>query len=267
MTWLVWCPANSLPFVAPNLATLKCFVVFASLFISAAQFLSCAAPVEPNRSAGETLAADLRNQKPPENTEVTGILKMRDANGKRTESVLRFRTVLGGKSWDAIYEVQPTLEHVAEKLIVVHGENSPNRYRLAQARSKDAALPEPALCLQLMTPFARSDFWIADLGLEFFHWPDQRLTTNEMRRGRACKVLESINPHPAPGTYARVLSWIDAETDGLLRAEAYDASNKLWKEFSVGSFKKIKGRWELQDMEIRNVRSDSRTRLEFDLDE
>jgi hypothetical protein len=246
---------------------MKWFVVFACLFISAAQRVSSAAPAEPNRSEGETLAADLRNQKPSENTEVTGILKMRDANGKRTESVLRVRTVLGGKSWDAIYEVQPALERGAEKLIVVHEENSPNRYRLAQARSKDAVLPDPAVCIQLMAPFARSDFWIADLGLEFFHWPAQRLTRKEMRLGRACKVLESINPEPAPGAYARVLSWIDSETDGLLRAEAYDASNKLVKEFSVGSFKKIKGRWELQDIEIRNVRTDSRTRLEFDLDE
>jgi hypothetical protein len=243
---------------------LNWFVVFASLFY--AQRVYSAAPVEPNRSAGEALAADLRNQKPSENTEVTGILKMRDAQGKRTESVLRFRTVLGGKSWDAIYEVQPTSERVAEKLIVVHEETGPNRYSLAQAKSKDAALPDPAVCVQLMAPFARSDLWIADLGLEFFHWPAQRLTTNEMRRGRACKVLESLNPQPAPGAYARVLSWVDAETDGLLRAEAYDSSNKLWKEFSVGSFKKIKGRWELQDIEIRNLRTDSRTRLEFDLD-
>ena len=246
---------------------LNSFVILASLFISAAQRGYSAAPVEPNRSEGETLAADLRHQKPSENAEVTGILKMRDANGKRTESVLRFRTVLGGRSWDAIYEVQPTAERVAEKLIIVHEEDGPNRYWLAQAKSTEAALPDPAVCSQLMAPFARSDFWIADLGLEFFHWPAQRLATNEMRRGRACKVLESINPHSAPGAYARVLSWIDAETDGLLRAEAYDSSNKLWKEFSVGSFKKVKGRWELQDVEIRNVRTDSRTFLKFDLSE
>jgi hypothetical protein len=86
-----------------------------------------------------------------------------------------------------------------------------------------------------------------------------------MRRGRSCRVLESINPKRVPGGYSRVVAWIDVETDGLIRAEAFDQDNKLLKEFSVGSFKKVKGKWELQDMEIRNERTDSRTRLEFNL--
>jgi negative regulator of sigma E activity len=115
-----------------------------------------------------------------------------------------------------------------------------------------------------MAPFAGSDFWLADLGLEFFHWPEQHLKKEEMRRSRLCKVLESVNQKSAAG-YSRVVSWIDVETQGLLRAEAYDQNQRLLKEFSVGSFKKVKDRWELQDMEIRNVQTDSRTRLEFDL--
>ena len=53
----------------------------------------------------------------------------------------------------------------------------------------------------------------------------------------------------------------------LIRAEVYDSENRLLKEFSVGSVKKVRGRWELKDMEIRNEQTDSLTRLEFDLDE
>ena len=92
-----------------------------------------------------------------------------------------------------------------------------------------------------------------------------------MRRGRACKVLESTNPdlsstNPFPPIgYSRVVSWIDNESGGIVQAEAYDLNNKLLKEFAPKSFKKVNGQWELQEMEIRNVQAGSRTRLEFDL--
>ena len=117
----------------------------------------------------------------------------------------------------------------------------------------------------LMSPFAGSDFWIADLGLEFFHWPDQKVIKHESRRARACAVLESTNPNPAPGAYSRVDSWIDNETLGVVHAEAFDANGKLLKVFDPKSFKKVNGQWELQDMDIRNVQTGSRTRIEFDL--
>ena len=48
-----------------------------------------------------------------------------------------------------------------------------------------------------MIPFAGSDFWIADLGLEFFHWPEQKVLKKEFRRNCSCVVLESTNPNPA----------------------------------------------------------------------
>jgi Outer membrane lipoprotein-sorting protein len=114
-------------------------------------------------------------------------------------------------------------------------------------------------------PFANSDFWVADLGLEFFHWPEQKILKHELRRSRACTVLESTNPNPSPNGYSRVVSWIDNETLGIVHAEAYDAKGKLLKVFDPKSFKKVNGQWELQDMEIRNVQTGSRTRLEFDL--
>jgi len=116
-----------------------------------------------------------------------------------------------------------------------------------------------------MFPFADSDFWIADLGLEFFHWPDQKVLRHEGKRTRACAVLESTNPNPSPGAYSHVDSWIDNETLGLVHAEAYDASGKLLKVFDPKSFKKVNGQWELQDIEIHNVQTKSHTSIKFDL--
>jgi hypothetical protein len=119
----------------------------------------------------------------------------------------------------------------------------------------------------LLKSFASSDFWICDLGLQFFHWPDQKVLpkTTNLKRGRAYTLLESTNPDPGTNGYSRVVSWIDQETGGILEADAYDAQGKLLKVFEPKSFKKVNGHWELQEMEIRNVQTDSRTRLEFDL--
>jgi hypothetical protein len=112
-------------------------------------------------------------------------------------------------------------------------------------------------------PFAGSDFCVGDLGLEFFHWPEQKILKKENRRSRACRVLESINPNPSTNGYSRVVSWIDNESLGIVHAEAYDSKGKLLKVFDPKSFKKVNGQWELQDVEIRNIQTGSRTRIEF----
>jgi hypothetical protein len=115
--------------------------------------------------------------------------------------------------------------------------------------------------------FAGSDFALLDLGLEFFSWPTQVVVMREMRKGRGCDVLES---RPAqPGLYSRVVSWIDQESraqgqPGLLMAEGYDRNGKLLKEFEIKSFKKVGGRWEVSEMEIRNRQTKGSTRLQFD---
>jgi hypothetical protein len=120
---------------------------------------------------------------------------------------------------------------------------------------------------ELFTSFAGSDFWLADLGLEFFHWPGQKVLKTELRKSRECRVLESVNPQPATNAYSRVVSWIDTETGGILHAEAYDAQNKLLKEFDTKKFKKVNGEWRLEAMEIENARTGSRSQIEFSLDD
>ena len=117
-----------------------------------------------------------------------------------------------------------------------------------------------------MVPFAGSDFWLADLGLEFLHWPQQRVLKKQMRKGLSCDVLQSINPQAGPGGYSRVLSWIAInrpEDIVIVHAEAYDAQNKLLKEFDPKKVEKVNGLWQLEEMEIRNQPTGSPTKIEF----
>jgi hypothetical protein len=213
----------------------------------------------PGTTEGRALANELIAMRPPEETQIYGTLKIRNSTGKSTEVPIRYSIKLNANGWNDIYETQPVGELAGQQLTVRHTDGSPNEYTLASSQTNKSNSSHQTYAI----PFARSDFWITDLGLEFLHWPDQHLVKKEMRRGRACQVLESVNPTPGNGGYSRVVSWLDSETGGLVRAEAYDSQNKLLKEFSPRHFTKVKGHWEIKEIEIRNDQTDSRTHLEF----
>lgn len=114
-----------------------------------------------------------------------------------------------------------------------------------------------------MAPFANSDFWFADLGLEFLHWTGQKILKRESSHTRICNVLESTNPNPSTNGYSRVVSWVDEESDGIVHAEAYDSKNKLLKVFDLKSIGKKNGIWQPELMEMENVQTGSRTWIDF----
>ena len=160
----------------------------------------------------------------------------------------------------------------AEHLTIVHSAKGPNEYLYAKAPTPGAPLGEEKKLTgtEANIPFANSDFWLADLGFEFYQWPKQIKHPSEMRRSRVCYVLESINPNPGKGGYSRVITWVDIDSykqgqGGIIQAEAYDESNRLYKEFSLGHFRKIDGQWMLEDMEIINRKDGTRTKVEYDL--
>src|SRR5579859_2184046 len=249
---------------------------------------------------GRQLAQQILEQRPTENFTNTGVLKIRDANGRTSEVPVQFAIIVSATNWQSLYKA--FFSNSTEILTVIHPANQPFRQLMAPGLPADQPKVLPQLPQDLPkiygtindrvepdyeyehsfptagrsnavhlirgpdVAFAGSDFSVGDLCLEFLHWPVQKiLKPYEMRRGRACKVLESTNPHPSPNGYSRVVSWIDNETLGIVQAEAYDTNGNRLKEFYPKSFKKVNGQWELQEMEIRNDQTGSRTRLEFNL--
>jgi len=150
-----------------------------------------------------------------------------------------------------------------ETFTIIHAGTSPNSY-LSQFYCNDDQTTALSP-VDKNTPFVSSDFWAEDFGLEFFHWPEQKILKRENSRGRICKVLESTNPDPSTNGYSRVVSWIDEETLGIVEAKAYDARGKLLKEFYPKDFKKVDGQWQVGMMDMDNVQTGSRSRIEFDL--
>lgn len=222
-------------------------------------------------SEGRALVNQLLAQRPTGNYTATGTLNIRGGSGQSLALTARFQTIVTATNWLSTYQAGDTRQIF--RLAIVHAADRPDAYYYS-TNSPAPILDMPTFSphdsrltgAQTMTAFAGSDFWVADLGLEFLHWPEQKILRKEVKRSRGCSVLESTNPHPLAGGYARVVSWIDSETGGIVQAKAYDADNQLLKEFYPKDFKKVNGQWQVGLMEMDNDQTDSRSRLEFNLD-
>jgi hypothetical protein len=216
---------------------------------------------------------------PPEPSKFKGDLILITRDDKvTTVPVLSVIHPASSNNWSVSYWALTPDRNISEELVIDHTSGHSNSYRIYfETNVAGFTTNSPPLTgskvtfvqtfsgKELTRQFAGSDFWLCDLGLEFLHWPQQRVLTNEMRRSRSCWVLQSATPTPAPGGYARILSWVDVEHEGILRAEAYDSAGKLMKDFKLGSFRKVDGRYELENMKMRNVRTGSESELKFDL--
>ena len=186
------------------------------------------------------------------------------------------KTIVTAANWQTIYEAK--LTNQMETLMVIHAAGQSNIYFYNPTNFTEQVPGwETFHCSAIFfssrqisgaatdVPFRRFRFLVADLGLEFFHWPEQKVLKKEVRRSRGCTVLESTNPDPSTNGYSRVVSWIDNETLGIVEAYAYDAKGKLLKDFYPKDFKKVNGQWQVQTLVMENVQTGSRSRLEFDL--
>jgi len=217
-------------------------------------------PAEGARAA-QALVAEMLAEKPGQSVTNTGLIKIRDSEGNQRELPLKIITLSTSTNWLQIYEAAPTPSSSPITLTLIHTSEKTNQYLLSNSTNSQARLLEPN---ELMVSFAGSDFWIADLGYEFLHWPKQTVIRNEMRHGRACEVLESINPNPASGGYWRVVCWITAEKPHApVHADAYDASGRI-KQFDPKNLEKVNGVYQIESVEMRNSKTGSHTVLEFD---
>lgn len=271
----------------------------ALLLLTAAVTIATARTSELSDAAleGRNLARQLCELRPADSFTNVCTLSIGPAKGRKREFPLRTVTTLTETNWVTVYEILPnTNSPDCQRLIVTHNGTQPNGYTLSYLQSNGvlgvtlgtngttisqpgnpdggSALPAseekdfPGRALT-MSPFAGSDFWLADLGLEFLHWPGQNLLKKELRSGQSCYVLESLNPRPITNGYARVVSWIDIDSvqqsdqPGLIHADAYDAKGKLLKEFEWKEVEKVNGRWQVSEVQMRNLQTGSRTTLKF----
>ncbi len=224
-------------------------------------------PAEGKRVARE-LVNNLLSTKPTENMTEMLLFKITDPDDKERQVSVRFQIICTPTNFLNVYETMGEGgSSGGMRLSIVHSGDAPNEYLLSQPPQ---APPKKLTGKELTLPFAGSDFWVSDLGLEFLHWGEQRVTRKEMRRSVFCDVLESTNPHPSPGDYTKVVSWIGANRPDelvLVRANALDSKGRLLKWFEPTKLQKVNGVQELKEMELRNRQTGSSTKIEFNLNQ
>jgi hypothetical protein len=216
---------------------------------------------------GHKLASELCALRPVQDTNWQGVLKISGRNHKTFSVPVTCVWKTGETSWSVTYATVATNTLSAEKLTIVFSTNASPQYWYARAAAPGSPPGEAKLLTGSAAdlPFAGSDFWLSDLGFEFYHWPGQNLLKGELRRGQSCFVLECTNPNALPGGYGRAKVWVDKKSKAPLEAEAYGQDGNLLKDFELGSVTKINDQYELKDLKIANHRTDSRTQLLFDL--
>jgi len=233
-----------------------------SIFVALSLFVAArAADARPNAEVeGRELAQKILEPSPSENSTISGVLKIRKPRSKTLEIPMQCRILVTSTNWQSIYETLPNTNSVKEQLVLTHSGTNSIRYDL-----NGSVVAEELADV----PFAGSDFWLTDFGLEFLRWPVQRVLKKEIRRSRFCVVLESVRSSDGLATsqgYSRVVSWIDNETTGILHADAYDDRGRKLKEFEPKEFQKdANGQYQLQEMRIDNLQTGSRTTIEFDV--
>ena len=195
---------------------------------------------------------------------------MRPANAVNGNGTLRIRPPRGGKRRTVPVEFRTFAQEAA---LVNHYSIQQGALTVRAAVGKDTRYewtatdkePEQLNAEQAMRPFAGTDFWMADLGLEMLRWPNQNVIERKLRRGELCSVLVSRPAKVTEGGYSKMVSWVDEDSMGIVRAELFDAQGKLLKIFEPKAFKKIDGQWHLKEMEMRNEQTGSRTAIVFEL--
>lgn len=194
----------------------------------------------------------------------TGTLEIRDAAGKKTRVPLTFKVIQTGTDWRHVYEAGPA--NGMERLTETYRPGQPPELTYDAPGQSVATFPAGNDFPLQNHPFAHSDFLIGDLDLAFLYWPHQAILKKDIHRSRGCIILVSTNPDPSAGGYSRVQSWVDTETLGIVEAYAYDAGGKLLKDFYPKNFKKVDGQYQVETLIMENEQTDSRSRLDFDLD-
>ena len=140
----------------PGLGALACLLISP---------LSAGADDAPDAAqAGWQLVNQLLAQHPTQAYTNHGTLVIKGAGGYRAEAELGLAISVTDTNWSTTYTIG---SGATETITIVRTEGAPNRYLYQAPKAAVIEVTGDAT----MSPVAGSDFWIADFGLEFLHWP------------------------------------------------------------------------------------------------
>jgi hypothetical protein len=219
-----------------------------------------ATEAEPTAEAqGRQWAQRLRTVAPEQPSTNQAVLKIRSRDGRK-QVPLTVVTRPGKEGWWVEYQTGPETAGGKPEIWRIHYSNdAPPRFESPTAQPAHESGGSGVWAGDLR--IAGSDFLLRELGMEFLHWPEQRIRGRELSNGRWCQVLESVSKRPdGPAT---VRSWIDEKLGVVLSAEVYDARQVRLKHFSITQFREQADRWTCSVSMVDDVKG-TKTELAFD---
>lgn len=235
--------------------------LLAGVFLTGIPWLRCRAEGSgPSPEVqGRDWALRLRTVAPEQGSTNQAVLRIRGRDGRRQVPVTVI-TQPGKPEWTVSYLTGGDGgKGPRESSRIRYHEQGPPRFEARVDEPGKARVFEGTEAAD--RPVAGSDFLLKELGMEFLHWPEQRIRGRELSNGRWCQVLESVSVRPDGP--ASVRSWIDEKLGVILSAEVYDARHVRLKQFSITQFREQADRWTCSVSMVDDQRG-TKTELSFD---
>lgn len=87
------------------------------------------------------------------------------------------------------------------------------------------------------------------------------LSTEKFPDGNTCHIVEALPLDDSP--YYKIIHYVDADRELIMKSEMYDKKNKLVKVFEVIKVEKIQGIWTVTEVKMTNIKNNSFTKLAY----
>lgn len=210
--------------------------------------------IKPYPSA-DHLLQDVVTQLPSDPITVSGNLLVRRRRGMPVATYLfELKANWGSNPPQATYTIDDSFGQTLEQLTITHG--SQNSYQYSTGDPLQSATLE-----SLSASIQQTDLSWMDLTLAFLWWTGGEIIGEESIRTFDCYIINVNAPANTKSTYSNVKIWISKKSHLMLKAEGYNAKNKLVRRLWIKSCKKIKDQWMIKDMEIQKYPKKQITKL------
>lgn len=138
--------------------------------------------------------------------------------------------------------------------------NGPNEQYIKVKASRSAVRVSDDIRKQ---PFLGSAFYVSDLVMPNLDDYTYRDVGKDVISGRSVSLVEMTPKQPEKDIYSKTILALDPKELLVMRREFFDAKGDKVKIWSVDKTEKIDGNWTLTGQEMRNLKDNSRSRLDI----
>jgi outer membrane lipoprotein-sorting protein len=189
-----------------------------------------------------------------------GLLQVFDAKGKVSDKRWSFvRLGAHGQSKSVLRFSAPAEVKGVALLVVNHPDRASDQWMWTPAIERDRRI-----ALQdRSTRFFGTDFSFEDLEERDVNQFDYTLVGDDAVDGAACWKVESRPRESKSSQYSRSLVWVRKDTYAFARLENY-AKDQVVRRLTYSDFRNVQGIWTARQLEMADLRRNSRTRLTLD---